>query len=196
MAKDTKQRILDEALVMFAQRGYEGTNMRELAQSLGLGKSALYKHYASKDDIWNSMVDGIEARYAENFGTDDNLPPVPDTCDELVKMSMSMIDFTIHDEQLILVRKLLQMEQFRNERARQLAAEHFLNRLERVFAHVFQGMIEKGLIGNDDPDMLALAYTAPVSALIMQCDRCPESESKIMVRIQAFVDHFVEEHKV
>ena len=37
MAKDTKQRILQEALIMFAERGYEGTNMRELAQALGFG---------------------------------------------------------------------------------------------------------------------------------------------------------------
>ena len=78
MAKDTKQRILDEALVMFAHRVYEGTNMRELAQALGLGKSALYKHYASKEDIWSSMLDALEAHYSEGFGSDDNLPPIPD----------------------------------------------------------------------------------------------------------------------
>jgi len=194
MAKDTKQRILDEALIMFARRGYEGTNMRELAQTLGLGKSALYKHFESKEDIWNSMLDKIEARYSEGFGSDDNMPPVPDSCEEFVEMSMRMIDFTVHDEQVVLVRRLLLTEQFRDDRARSLASEHFLNRLERIFAHVFQGMMDKGLLRRADPDLLALAYAAPVSALIMQRDRYPESEPEVMERIRTFIARFVEAH--
>ena len=39
--KGTKERILDAALDMFARRGYDGTNLRDLAASLGLSKSAL-----------------------------------------------------------------------------------------------------------------------------------------------------------
>lgn len=192
MAKDTKQRILDEALAMFAERGYEGTNMRELAQTLGLGKSALYKHYASKEDIWNSMLDQIEARYSASIGSNDNLPPVPDSLDGLVEMSMGMIDFTIHDEQLILVRRVLLMEQFRDERAKALTADHFLSRLERIFAYVFEGMMEAGLLKRADPTLLALAYTAPVSALIQECDRFPDKSPEIMDRIRTFITHFVE----
>lgn len=195
MAKGTKQRILDEALVMFAQRGYEGTNMRELAQTLGFGKSALYKHFASKEDIWNSMLDQVEARYSEGFGSDENLPSIPNSCDELMTISMKMIDFTVHDEQLVLVRRLLLMEQFHDERAKSLAAEHFLNRLLRIFLHVFQGMIDKGLLKQDDPALLALAYTAPVSSLILQCDRYPETEPEIMERIRSFIGHFIETYK-
>ena len=195
MAKDTKQRILDEALVMFAERGYDGTSMRELAEALGVGKSALYKHYVSKDDIWNSMFDKLEAYYSENFGSDDNLPPIPGSCDELIETSMNMIRFTVHDERIVLTRKLLLMEQFRDERAKAFAAEHFLNRLERIFAHVFQGMMDKGLLKADDPRMLAFAYTAPVSVLIMQRDRYPKSEREVMTRIREFIMHFVDEHK-
>ena len=48
MENTTKIRILDEALIMFAENGYKGTNLRDLAARLGLSKSALYKHYASK----------------------------------------------------------------------------------------------------------------------------------------------------
>jgi len=47
MAKDTKERILMSALEMFSQKGYEGTNIRELSASLGLVKSGIYKHYES-----------------------------------------------------------------------------------------------------------------------------------------------------
>ena len=51
MAKDTKERILAAALEQFSQNGYAGTNIRELTASLGLVKSAMYKHFESKEDI-------------------------------------------------------------------------------------------------------------------------------------------------
>ena len=51
MAKDTKERILATALELFSQNGYDGTNVREIAASLGLVKSALYRHFSSKEEI-------------------------------------------------------------------------------------------------------------------------------------------------
>jgi len=68
MAKDTKERILDEALRQFSQKGYDGTNIRELTASLGLVKSSMYKHFNSKEEIWNSLLDKMIAYYAEHFG--------------------------------------------------------------------------------------------------------------------------------
>jgi AcrR family transcriptional regulator len=57
MANDTKERILAAALEMFSQKGYAGTNIRELSASLGLVKSGVYKHYESKEAIWNALLD-------------------------------------------------------------------------------------------------------------------------------------------
>ena len=56
MAKDTKERILMAALEMFSQKGYAGTNIRELTASLGLVKSSMYKHFSSKEEIWNTRL--------------------------------------------------------------------------------------------------------------------------------------------
>ena len=54
MAKDTKERILATALYLFSQTGYAGANVRELTASLGMVKSSIYKHFESKEEIWNS----------------------------------------------------------------------------------------------------------------------------------------------
>ena len=48
--KNTKERILDEALRLFAQSGYMGTSMNDIADRLGVTKAALYKHYTSKQE--------------------------------------------------------------------------------------------------------------------------------------------------
>ena len=191
MANDTKERILAAALEMFSQNGYAGTNIRELSASLGLVKSGVYKHYESKEAIWNALLDEMIAYYGEHFGSAEHLPPAPDSLDELVEMTMRMVKLTVHDERIVMTRKVLTLEQFRDVRARELATKHFLTGLTDMFTQIFTGMMEKGLLRRDDPAMLAFAYTAPISALIHLCDREPERTEEVLTQIEAFSRHFI-----
>ena len=191
MANDTKERILAAALELFSKNGYAGTNIRELSASLGLVKSGVYKHYESKEAIWNALLDQMIAYYADHFGSAEHLPPVPDSLEEFVQMTMHMVNITVHDEKIVMTRKMLAIEQFRDDRARELATRHFLTGLTDMFTHVFTGMMEKGLIRQDDPKILAFAYTAPISALIHLCDREPEKTEDATEQIEAFSRHFI-----
>ena len=196
MANDTKERILEAALEMFSQNGYAGTNIRELSASLGLVKSGVYKHFESKEAIWNALLDQMIAYYGERFGSPEHLPPVPDSLEGLVTMTMQMVNFTVHDEKVVMTRKVLTLEQFRDERARDLATKHFLTGLTDMFTQLFAGMMDKGLLRRDDPAMLAFAYTAPISALIHLCDRGPAKADDAMARIEAFSRYFMKVHGV
>ena len=191
MGKDTKERILAAALDLFSQNGYAGTNIRELTAALGLVKSSLYKHFESKEEIWDALLDSMIAYYGERFGSPERLPPAPDSLEGLISMTMGMVDFTIHDEKVIKTRKLLTIEQFRDDRARTLATKHFLTGLRDMFTPIFKSMMDKGLIRQEDPAMLAFAYTAPISALIHLCDREPEKRDEAMAQIEEFSRHFV-----
>ena len=191
MANDTKERILEAALEMFSQNGYAGTNIRELSASLGLVKSGVYKHFESKEAIWNALLDQMIAYYADRFGSAEHLPPVPDSPEGLVTMTMQMVNLTVHDEKIIMTRKVLTLEQYRDVRARELATKHFLSGLTEIFTKIFMGMMERGLLREDDPEMLAFAYTAPISALIHLCDREPEKTEDAIKRIEAFSRHFI-----
>ena len=111
-------------------------------------------------------------------------------------MTMHMVDFTIHDSNVIKTRKLLLMEQFRDDRIKKLATKHFLTGLETMFAEVFKGMMANGSLKKDDPKMLALAYTAPISSLIHLCDREPEKEKEVLKTIKEFAKHFVKTYEV
>ena len=187
----TKEKILDEALICFAENGYKGTNLRDLAARTGLSKSALYKHFVSKEDIWNAILDRMEAYYSEQFGSPENIPETPKSCDELLQLSMRMIDFTIHDRKVILIRRLLLTEQFHDERALHFATLHFLTGIKAIYTKIFAEMMEKGILKEDDPETLAFAYTAPISALVHLCDREPEKESEIISEAEAFIRHFI-----
>ena len=192
MAKDTKEKILTKALELFSQKGYEGTNINELMGSVGLVKSAMYRHFNSKEEIWNALLDRLIAYYEERFGSPEKLPPVPESPEELLAMTMRMVNFTVHDETVVMTRKLLTIEQYRDERARKLATKHFLTGLTEMFSHVFTGMMEKGLLRREDPELLAFSYTAPISALIHLCDREPEQTDDALDRIEAFARLFIQ----
>ena len=191
MAKDTRERILAAALEMFSQNGFAGTNIRELSASLGMGKSSLYRHFESKEAIWNALLDEMIAYYDAHFGSSEHLPPVPESLEGLVQMTMQMADFTIHDEKIVMTRKLLSIEQYRDERAKALASKHFLTGLTDMFTQLFAAMMDRGLLRRDDAHMLAFAYTAPISALIHLCDREPEKTEETIRQIEAFSRHFI-----
>ena len=63
-APRTRERILDVALALFADKGYEATSMREIAEGLGITKAALYYHFDSKAEIVRSMLADTEERVA------------------------------------------------------------------------------------------------------------------------------------
>ena len=196
MASDTKERTPEAALEMFSQNGYAGTNIRGLSASLGPVKSGDYKHYGSEEAIWNALLDEMIAYCGEHFGSPEHLPPVPDSPEGLVTMTMQMVNFTVHDERIIMTRKVLTLEQFRDGRARELATKHFLTGLTEIFTHIFAGMMDKGSIRRDDPAMLAFAYTTPISALIHLCDREPEKTEAALAKVEAFSRHFVKTYGV
>ena len=58
--KNTKEKILEEALKLFAQSGYMGTSMNDIASKLGVTKAALYKHYKSKQEILDSIIEKMK----------------------------------------------------------------------------------------------------------------------------------------
>ena len=116
---------------------------------------------------------------------------MPDSLDELTAMTMRMVCITAQDETIVKTRKVLTLEQFRDERARDLATKHFLTGLTEMFTGIFKGMMEKGLLRRDDPEMLAFAYTMPIAALIHLCDREPEKAEEALARVEAFSRHFI-----
>jgi AcrR family transcriptional regulator len=53
---DTRDRILDAALDLFIEQGYEKTSLREIAERVGVTKAALYYHFSSKEEIIRTLV--------------------------------------------------------------------------------------------------------------------------------------------
>ena len=193
--KTSKEEILNAALVVFSQKGYDGALLRDISSLLGITKPALYKHYESKEALWNAVIDYVERYYSEHIGSDSDIP-IPDDWDGFRELSLSQINFTINDETVRRVRRLLTLEQYRSERMSALATKHFVTNIEARYTKIFVGMIEKGLLKSADPDLLAFQYTAPITMMIHMCDREPDREPEIMDKIEAHIRQFSDEHKL
>lgn len=187
--KTNKRQILDAALTVFSQKGYDGALLRDISSLLGITKAALYKHFAGKEALWEAMIDAVEQYYAEHTGAVSGIP-VPDTWEEFQELSLRQITFTLYDDTIRRVRRLLTVEQFHNSRMSALATKHFLTDITDRYTRLFAGMMDKGLLSAGDPALLALQYTAPVTVLIHLCDREPEKEPEVLAAIGAHIQSF------
>ena len=66
----TKEKILDAALTLFAENGYDGTSVEQIANVVGIKAPSLYKHYRGKEDILNALIDSAGGVYKGDYGKD------------------------------------------------------------------------------------------------------------------------------
>ena len=186
----TKQRILEEALTLFAEKGYDGTGVDLIAERVGIKGPSLYKHYKGKEEILNALIDVAEERYDEMFGSEKNIGKIPKDREEFIKVTMERISFTMRDPMIRKIRMLLVQEQFRNERISEVTTRHQLDGIQRMFAKIIKGMMDEGIVKNDDPELLAVELTAPAVLQIARSDRQPQCEKECMEYIEKHMRHF------
>ncbi len=61
----SREKILDAAEVLFAQRGFSGVGMREVAEAVGLSKSSLFHHFRSKVELYAAVAGRILSMFEQ-----------------------------------------------------------------------------------------------------------------------------------
>ena len=186
----TKDRILEEALTLFSENGYDGTGVEQIAEKVGIKAPSLYKHFRGKEDIMNALIDNAEARYEEYFGSERHIGKLPENREEFIAVTMDRILFTMCDTMIRRIRKFLVQEQFRNERLAAVTTRHQLEGVQKMYTKIIAGMMEKGLFIKDDPELLANELASPVVLLIAKADRQPQLEREITQSIERHIRHF------
>ena len=186
----TKERILEEALTLFSEKGYDGTGVEQIAEKVGIKAPSLYKHFKGKEDILNTLIDRAEARYEESFGSVQHIGKLPDSKEEFIDVTMERILFTMRDPMIQKIRKFLVQEQFRSERLAAVTTRHQLEGVQRMYTRIISEMMEKGLFIRDNPELLANELTAQVVLLIAKEDRQPQAEQEIMESLGRHIRHF------
>jgi AcrR family transcriptional regulator len=82
---NTRQRIQDIALELFAEQGYEKTSLREIAERLDVTKAALYYHFKTKEEILVSIFEDLAKPIEDLIEWGKGQPHTLETKQELVR---------------------------------------------------------------------------------------------------------------
>ena len=199
MARDTKERIRDAALELFSEKGYPGTAMSDIAKKIGLTKPALYKHYASKQDIFDAIVAATAAQYEQytnqiNIHVQDAKRDFPVfteiSADALAEKVRQIFLYSLHDETISRFRRMMTIEQFRSPELSRLYSQRYVERMVAYHAGIFRRLMEAGEIRKEPPETLAMLYVAPLITLLGVCDREPEKEEESLKMLDDHVQLF------
>ncbi len=187
----TKEKILRTALELFSTKGFESTGVDEIAEAIGIKGPSIYKHFKGKQDIFDSIIESFEVYYTEYFMRTSNNREIPDSVWNLKKMTLGQVSATMNDPYIISMRKMLCKEQFKTPAIANLATKHVIDGIEDLYTRMFQGMMDKGLLKEDDAEMLAIQYASPITMYIHMVDREPGKQAMAMERIERHINHFI-----
>jgi AcrR family transcriptional regulator len=199
MQEDTmtrKEKLLESALTLFAEKGYDGTGVDQIAELAGITGPSLYRHFKSKEEILNALIDAAEERYNEYFGAAITIDSIPTSKKDFIKKTMDRIKFAMTDPMIRKIRIFLVQEQFRNERLAEITSRHQVHGLVGLYEKIIGFMMKQGLFMEDDPAILALELISPVTLMIAMADRQPEYEKKALKTVEKLVRHFCDKYMV
>ena len=197
--EDTKQKIIDKALELFAAHGYDAVSVGEIAKAVGIKAPSLYNHYPSKQAIFDAIVESTAKQYEADTGkinihvqnvAQDISVFTGITVDALFEKVRQIFVYSLHNETIRNFRRMMTIEQFRSPELASLYSKRYVERMIDYHAGIFRALIAVGEIPAGDPDTLAMMYVAPVMTLIGVCDRQPEKESECLEKLRNHVDLF------
>ena len=192
-----KEEILIVALHLFARDGYEAVSVSQIAGELDMTKGALYRHYKSKRDIFDSIVKRMEQQDSEqareNEVPEESIEKTPEeyqniSFDDFVEYSKSMFEYWTEDDFASSFRKMLTIEQFRSEGMQKLYQQYLVSGPAGYVKDLFKNMKIK------DPEENAVKFYANMFFYYNVYDGAAD-KAKAKCQFEQMLDKIVEEMK-
>lgn len=192
-----KEEILIVALHLFARDGYESVSVSQIAGELDMTKGALYRHYKSKRDIFDCIVQRMEQQDSEqarqNEVPEESIEKVPEeyqnvSVEDFVGYSKSMFEYWTEDDFASSFRKILTLEQFRNEEMQNLYQQYLVSGPAEYVKDLFKNMEIK------NPEEEAVKFYANMFFYYSVYDGATD-KTKAKCQFEYMLDKIVEEMK-
>lgn len=186
---------MESALELFAQNGYSGTSMSDISSKLGVTKAALYKHFVSKQEILDSIVDKMCAsdyNRAEEYEMPVSLPDgnseeYKKTETESIKdYSLAQFDYWTKEALPSNFRKMLTLEQYRDKKLAKLYHDYIATGPAEYLAAVFRKYTDS----DESAMQLALEFYGPMFLLYSIYDGAAQKEG-IASMLKAHIESFI-----
>lgn len=190
----TKEKILLTSLKLFAQDGYEAVSISKISGELGMAKSALYKHYKNKRDIFDSIINRMDELDYER-AREYNMPE--GNMDEIIKgyRKISIDKIRIYTEVQFkhwtkeefpsLFRRMLTLEQYRNQEMADLYQKYLVSGPIDYMTYLFAGITGK----KEEAKQLAIEFYGPIFLMYSLYDN-KRKEDDLAEMLKKHVDRF------
>ena len=191
------EEILIVALHLFARDGYEAVSVSQIVGELDMTKGALYRHYKSKRDIFDCIVQRMEQQDSEqarqNEVPEESIEKVPEeyqnvSVEDFVGYSKSMFEYWTEDDFASSFRKILTLEQFRNEEMQNLYQQYLVSGPAEYVKDLFKNMEIK------NPEENAVKFYANMFFYYSVYDGVTD-KTKAKCQFEQMMDKIVEEMK-
>lgn len=195
---NTKENIMQTALVLFANRGYEAVSVADIASELDLTKGALYRHYKSKRDILDSIVERIELEDRKRA----SIYKIPDTRYEenpkaycelsvegIISYARNELAYWTKNEFASSFRRMLTIQQYSDKELEKVYRKYIL---QDVLLYIEDGF--KALGYSDKSKFIALEFYAPYFTLLNLYDTA-ENKDEIEFLFEQHSQNFYERYK-
>lgn len=179
----TKQEIFKNALLLFAQKGYDGVSIRDIAKSVGIKESSIYNHYSSKQ----SILDEICAQFLETLRV--SRPPVAEVEKLMDNMRPTELFLSLISSygdkinpQITQMAKIVFGEQFHDETIREIFNREFIQNNVNYYIEILSRMENKKLIGPCDKEVVADLFNNEQLMLSFQFSGCRTDEERLKLR--------------
>ena len=185
----TKEKFVIEALRLFSEKGYEAVSVAEIASAVGCSAPALYKHYKSKKQLLEAVIEasnkGFEAQMeAMHFDFDSNGKDreafIDMTEEDEIKRLQDMVSYTIHNWFSQAFRKLCTVEQFHMKELSEAYDLRYVDFPINQYEKIFELWIESGKMKPGNARAMAALYVGYPLLVIGICDRDPQKEEECM----------------
>lgn len=191
--RSTRQKILDAALDLFSTQGFEATSVSQIADRVGIRKASMYSHFASKQEILESLMQETMNHYERHtIFWDSSIADQDLNVKSITEIIVGQIRYIIHEPQIVKGRKMLTVEQFRNPILAELQTKQNYTNVMNFFAGLVKKLIEQGKLADNDPEIMAAQLCLPISVWINLCDREPEREDEVTELIRRHITQFFE----
>jgi len=159
----TKERILDVAIDLFAQKGFDAISMREIAEAAGIRKATLYYYFTTKDEILVTILEYVMERWNQSkvgkwSDSDDSEAQILSMgLDGFLAMASSVSSSWLGDPRMEKIMRISFIELYHNEQIRNFMLAFFGDG-PKFFEESFAIMVKHGLIKPADPKVLTMEY--------------------------------------
>lgn len=182
---NTKDLILAEALKLFSAKGYDSVTVAMIAENCSIKAPSLYKHYKSKREIFDAVYEKALNKYDSFISSikinEDEITSL--NSDILFSKLKAVIRFFTHDEEIVMLRKLMKLSNDSNIRA--AYSEKFFDFVINYHKRLFDKLIKEQLMIAEDSLSLAMLYDSPLLVIIDELDRHSEREEELLERLKA-----------